>query len=807
MSADAEQSAPGADDVATPPRVIAERYEVRDLIGRGAFGEVFEVYDRRLSRLVALKTMPIGPATDARAADDLQRFYQEAQSVARLSHPGIVTVHDFGEAKDFAWIVMELVIGETLKAVLDRRERPPLAETVRVICALLDALQYAHGRGIVHRDVKPANILLVLSAEDGLGEVRLADFGIARIGDSNQTVVGQMVGTPATMSPEQLRGEQVDRRADLWSVGVILYEMLTGARPFAGGVPTIFHNILTQQPAPPSGAGGVPSGFDAVIATALAKSAADRYPDAMAMADAIRAAAAGVMPEASASALAALPLPGLDASGSPLDDATVKLPSPMALPVASRAAPRSGAGRNLAIGFLLGLLCGGGAVYLWMTQATARAAAIPAAIAAAVAPQDAAADKTEAASPPPVPAVAEAAPEPPKTTPSVQLAADLIAREPPAMAAPAPLPGLPLAPSAPAGSIVPPPPDAPLAAPGLIAVQPPPPPLTTIAPVMRGAPLPAPDLAVTVPAPAPAPAPDAALTPSEPQATRRPLPPAAAIPMEPAPPTVAPAVNEAAAPPPSAPAAPEPAMPAAPAPPAAREAAAPAPAPLAREPAMEVAPASPVAREAAAPAPSAPEPAAQAAPALPATRAAAAPPPSAPAPELATQVAPAPPAASEAAAPPRPAPPASRPALPAAPAPAPQAPGPATAARRPVPPPAAAVVAPAVSAPGAAAAAGRCTPAQVTARSGSHPGFGRIVFQWRVAADYAASQDGTVLQLRFSGPGCLPPVDRLALPRNVLALQPEADGSALRIELAPGTRAEYYRLSAGRIVIDIRDGG
>ncbi len=353
----------GADSTEAPPRVIADRYEVRDRIGRGAFGEVFEVYDRRLSRLVALKTMPIGPATDVEAAEDLRRFHQEAQAVARLSHPGLVTVHDFGQTADFAWIVMELVIGETLKAVLDRGERPEIAETVRVVCALLDALHYAHGRGIVHRDVKPANILLALGTEDGLGKVRLADFGIARVGDTQQTMAGQMMGTPATISPEQLRGESVDLRADLWSVGVILYEMLTGTRPFPGGMPVIFHNILTLDPKPPSEiAPGVPRVFDAVIARALAKAPADRYPDAAVMAEAIRAALPATAPTvvAQLSAPPSLPVPGAE-------DVTVRLPHPAVEQAASAA---RGRGRIAAIlaGFLFGLLCGGAGVYTWMTR-------------------------------------------------------------------------------------------------------------------------------------------------------------------------------------------------------------------------------------------------------------------------------------------------------------------------------------------------------------------------------------------------------------------------------------------------------
>lgn len=383
---------------APEPRMIAERYEVRDRIGRGAFGEVFEVYDHRLNRLVALKTLPITQGGGTEAEEDRRRFQAEARSVARLSHPGIVTVHDFGETPDFAWIAMELVIGETLKDVLDQGERPSLAETVRVVCALLDALHYAHGRGIVHRDVKPANVLLALGAEEGLGEVRLADFGIARIGEG-QTVAGQLIGTPTAMSPEQVRGEEVDPRSDLWSAGVILYQMLTGQRPFSGQMPAIFNSILTAQPQPPSAlVPGLPPAIDAVVAKALAKKKADRYPDAVAMAAALRAAAA--------------PPPAWDASHDGQGD-TIRLP-PMALaptpaPAPAPPAVRAGFGAwALAASFAAGLVGGALLGLAALSWAPVRQAATPllgglvaAAPQAAACPAPAAVPEIPAAAAPP----------------------------------------------------------------------------------------------------------------------------------------------------------------------------------------------------------------------------------------------------------------------------------------------------------------------------------------------------------------------------------------------------------------------
>jgi hypothetical protein len=406
----------------TPPRTIAERYEVRDRIGGGAFGEVFEVYDLRLRRLVALKTLPIESIANLDATEDLRRFHMEARAVARLSHPGIVTVHDFGETQDFAWIVMELVIGETLKAVLDRDERPSLAEAVRVTCDLLDALHYAHGRGIVHRDVKPANILLAVTAAAGLGEVRLADFGIARMGEAQHTVAGQVIGTPVAMSPEQVRGEEVDLRSDLWSVGVILYQLLTGARPFPGGMPAIFQNILTQDPKAPSlVVSGLPAELDTVIATALAKNPEDRYPDAAAMANAIRAAGA--------------PWPVPEPAGMEAAE-TIRL-TPMAARSMGAGRSRSGApagpprGWTLGIGFAAGALFGVLLTYALLTDdplgfaSSGPPAVIAQAPAQATPPaplgQEPALPNAEptpmrsdpgSAPPPPLPAAPESAPDP-----------------------------------------------------------------------------------------------------------------------------------------------------------------------------------------------------------------------------------------------------------------------------------------------------------------------------------------------------------------------------------------------------------
>ena len=264
--------------------LIASRYEIRDRIGQGAMGQVFEAFDHRLRRLVALKltAFPAG----ANTAELRARFRLEAQAAARLRHPGIVAVHDEGEGRDFAWIAMELVIGETLRQALDRG-RPGMAEAVRVATDLLAALGHAHDRGIIHRDVKPANILLEAGLQAGLGEVRLADFGVARASgmlDTGLDVPGEMLGTPSAMAPEQVRGEAMDSRTDIWAVGVVLYEMLTGRKPFGGSVPGLFDAI--QHLPPPMH--DLPPALAAVVARALAKRPGDRFPSAAEMAAALR---------------------------------------------------------------------------------------------------------------------------------------------------------------------------------------------------------------------------------------------------------------------------------------------------------------------------------------------------------------------------------------------------------------------------------------------------------------------------------------------------------------------------------------
>jgi len=273
------------------PPELEPKYDLRGTLGSGAMGTVFEAMDRRIERRVAIKVVRRPSAGDPEGEEAHARFRREAQAAGRLSHPNIVGVFDYGEDASSGWIVMELVEGESLKSRLDRGERLAVPEIVRLLEQVCAALAYSHARGVVHRDIKPGNIMLTGGPDGALGDVKIADFGIARLENSSMTQVGTMIGTPSYMAPEQLRGEMVDARADLWAVGVVLYQLLTGEKPFDGGFSAVMHKALHTDPAPPSRLSvTAPPAFDALIAQALAKRPEARFQSAAALGAAIRAA-------------------------------------------------------------------------------------------------------------------------------------------------------------------------------------------------------------------------------------------------------------------------------------------------------------------------------------------------------------------------------------------------------------------------------------------------------------------------------------------------------------------------------------
>ena len=281
---DAAPTAPGNGTIAG---LLGERYRTVARLGAGAFGEVYRAHDSVLGRDVAVKRIRLEAFVEPSQREDVeQRFLREARVAARLRHPNVVTTHEYVATPAASLIVMELVAGDTLQAVLQQRGRLPLEETLALIAQAAAALDYAHAQHVVHRDVKPANIMI----EPG-GHVKVMDFGIAKLETgASLTVAGSIMGTPNYMSPEQARGTKVDARSDLFSLGCVLYECLTGQKPFQGeSISVILVKILTEEPPPVDFAStGLPLEIGAVLKRALAKDPAARYASGALLVDALR---------------------------------------------------------------------------------------------------------------------------------------------------------------------------------------------------------------------------------------------------------------------------------------------------------------------------------------------------------------------------------------------------------------------------------------------------------------------------------------------------------------------------------------
>jgi serine/threonine protein kinase len=276
------------------------KYRIDSVLGKGAMGVVYKAFDPAIERVVALKTIRKEMFSESEQQELIGRFKNEAQAAGRLNHPNIVTVYDYGEDPESAYIAMEFVEGTGLDALLAPGRPTPVARVLAWMADLLDGLDYAHARGVVHRDIKPANLLITANAQ-----VKISDFGIARIESSTLTQAGSMIGTPSYMSPEQFRGEPVDGRSDVFSSGILLYQLLTGARPFTGSASTVMHQILNEEPAPPSRVlPALGARFDAVLAGALAKLPAGRHASARAFHEALVQAAQQDAADPDATALA-----------------------------------------------------------------------------------------------------------------------------------------------------------------------------------------------------------------------------------------------------------------------------------------------------------------------------------------------------------------------------------------------------------------------------------------------------------------------------------------------------------------------
>src|SRR5215471_18650168 len=262
------------------------RYKIVRELGRGAMGIVYHAIDPNIGRPVAIKTIQFGTNRNPEDLDRMrERLFREARSAGILSHPGIVTIYDVDQQGELAYIAMEYVDGPTLEQMMCDPEPLSADRIFSIISQTAAALDYAHSKGIVHRDIKPANIMVTAD-----GTCKITDFGIAKITASEQlTMTGSIVGTPHYMSPEQVQGQAVDGRSDQFSLGVIVYELLTGEKPYTGEhLTTVVYKIVAEEPPPPRRLNPtLTPAIEAVIRKALAKQADARYRSCQEFADAI----------------------------------------------------------------------------------------------------------------------------------------------------------------------------------------------------------------------------------------------------------------------------------------------------------------------------------------------------------------------------------------------------------------------------------------------------------------------------------------------------------------------------------------
>lgn len=366
------------------------RYEITRFLGKGAMGIVYEGHDPNIGRRVAIKTARRDVLETSGHADEMmERFLREARAAGALNHANIVTVYDADEQDGTAYIAMEFVEGTDLQQVIEDKRRYTPEEVAELCATICDALHHAHSRGVIHRDVKPANIML--STE---GSVRVTDFGIARMADSSLTIDGAMIGTPHYMSPEQFMGQRVDGRSDLFSVGVIAYVLLTGERPFGGdALATVMHAVTQVTPIAPRELNfSVSPALNAVVLKALSKAPNQRYQDAAAMAAALREAVKSTpdpavtlvtTPAAPADPDGTIPAATLRGTAPPNADATIPMGTaippavggglnPPAGPVdtapadSAQALPFEGSNRKVPVfgGLIVAVLIGIGALFL-----------------------------------------------------------------------------------------------------------------------------------------------------------------------------------------------------------------------------------------------------------------------------------------------------------------------------------------------------------------------------------------------------------------------------------------------------------
>jgi serine/threonine-protein kinase len=253
------------------------RYEIIGELGKGAMGLVYKAHDPIIDRILAIKTISLSLAMDEREEYEA-RFFQEARAAGRLNHPNIITVYDVGKSGDVAYIVLEYLEGRELSEILTKEKQLPIHQILDIVKQVAQGLIYAHEHGVVHRDIKPTNIMVKSDSQ-----VKITDFGIARMTSSAvQTQTGMVLGTPKYMSPEQVLGKPIDQRSDIFSLGVMLFEMLTQTSPFVGDTlnEIMFQTININPPSPSSINTLLPARLDIIVAKALEKEPNERYQSA-----------------------------------------------------------------------------------------------------------------------------------------------------------------------------------------------------------------------------------------------------------------------------------------------------------------------------------------------------------------------------------------------------------------------------------------------------------------------------------------------------------------------------------------------
>ncbi|MCX6623115.1 MAG: serine/threonine-protein kinase [Acidobacteria bacterium] len=348
-------------------------YTVKELVGEGGMGRVYRGVDTMVSRDVAIKALHPYLSADKEL---VERFRAEATTMAKLQHSSICQLYALLQEDEQFFMIMEFVDGETLEARLKRTGRQDLNQALQIVAGILEAFHYAHGRGVIHRDIKPANIMI--TAE---GAVKIMDFGIARVmGTSRMTMTGRLVGTPSYMSPEQITGGSIDARSDVYSLGIVLFQMLTGEVPFrrTSDFAVLQAQVLEQPPSPREIVGNVPVAVEGLLLKAMAKLPADRFQNAAEFLDAIlehapgaRAGAAGTQRHRAFDA-SAVPTPVPDGPAAPVPELpfTRMMETPPRSYTAAPASPARGNRRYLIIAVALLVIAAAG----WFVVDSRRAA-------------------------------------------------------------------------------------------------------------------------------------------------------------------------------------------------------------------------------------------------------------------------------------------------------------------------------------------------------------------------------------------------------------------------------------------------